>query len=131
MKKLLYLGIVLMLASCGPEIEEGFATIQGVGLATIKIGDLEVMTQDLGKMTWDNAKNACKGLGDGWRLPTKDELKSLYENKKTIGGFFNNTSYWSSSEHSVPDAFLVYFINGEVHHFLKYKTYSVRAVRSH
>ncbi|MDC0339394.1 DUF1566 domain-containing protein [Flavobacteriales bacterium] len=72
----------------------------------------------------------CENLGDGWRLPTKDELNLLYENKNTIGGFVNNTSYWSSSEYSVPDAFLVYFVNGKVHHFLKYKTYSVRAVRS-
>lgn len=29
-------------------------------------------------------------LGDGWRLPTKDELNVLYENKDKIGGFASN-----------------------------------------
>ncbi len=55
--------------------------------STIKIGNLEVMTEDLGEMNWDDAMKACADLGDGWRLPTKDELNLLYENKEKIGGF--------------------------------------------
>jgi uncharacterized protein (TIGR02145 family) len=27
--------------------------------------------------TWDSARQACKALGDGWRLPTNDEWRSL------------------------------------------------------
>ena len=42
-----------------------------------KIATLEVMTEDLGKMTWYEAKKACADLGGGWRLPTKEgELES-------------------------------------------------------
>ena len=48
-------------------------------------------------MNWLDAKKACEALGEGWRLPTKDELNSMYVNKNTIGGFSTN-SYWSSSE---------------------------------
>jgi hypothetical protein len=49
------------------------------------------------QMNWLDAKKACEALGEGWRLPTKDELNSMYVNKNTIGGFSTN-SYWSSSE---------------------------------
>ena len=65
--------------------------------STVKIGDLEVMTEDLGEMSWEDAKKACADLGDGWRLPTKDELNILYENKDKIGGFATGY-YWSSTE---------------------------------
>ena len=38
-------------------------------------------------MSWDEAKIACAKVGDGWRLPTKDELNMLYEYKVKVGGF--------------------------------------------
>ena len=93
MKKLLYLGIVLMFASCGSSI----VNVDGREVSTIKIGDLEVMTEDLGDMNWEDAMKTCADLGDGWRLPTNDELNLLYENKGEIGGFAGNL-YWSSTE---------------------------------
>jgi Protein of unknown function (DUF1566) len=62
---------------------------------------LQVAQFDFPKqMNWLDAKKACEGLGEGWRLPTKDELNSMYINKNTIGGFSTN-SYWSSSEMSL------------------------------
>ena len=82
MKKLLYLGIVLMFASCGSST----LNVDGREVSTIKIDNLEVMTEDLGYMNWREAQNYCADLGDGWRLPTKDELNLLYENKEKIGG---------------------------------------------
>jgi len=39
----------------------------------------------------------CENYGEGWHLPTKDELNCLYKNKDTIGGF-TNIYYWSSSQ---------------------------------
>ena len=33
---------------------------------SIKIGELEIMTEDLGDMNWEDAKKACADLGDGW-----------------------------------------------------------------
>ena len=99
MKKLLYIGIVLMFGSCGSiESESSSSTVnvEGREVSTIKIDNLEVMKEDLGKMKWDEAKKACENLGDGWRLPTEDELNVLYENKVEIGGFASDT-YWSST----------------------------------
>ena len=80
-----------MFASCGSNESESSSS-------TIKIDNLEVMTEDLeSTYTWDDAMKACAVLGDGWRLPTKDELNLLYENKEKIGGFANDY-YWSSTE---------------------------------
>ena len=42
-------------------------------------------------------------MGDGWRLPTKDELNILYKNQKSIGGFDKFNAYWSSDENNDPD----------------------------
>ena len=93
-----------MLASCGADATESATSNQSDVAAkgesttsTIKIANIEVMTEDLGKMKWDEAKIACAKLGDGWRLPTKDELNILYENKDKIGGFAEY-AYWSSTE---------------------------------
>jgi len=48
------------------------------------------------KMYWREAVKACSSLGEGWRLPTKDELNLMYINRVVIGGFDNNY-YWSST----------------------------------
>ncbi|MDC0100187.1 DUF1566 domain-containing protein [Crocinitomicaceae bacterium] len=144
MKNLLYLGIILMLASCGsnesenaapnesksittneseiaaPNESESITTnesesaasnestvnMNGREVSTVKVGNLEVMTEDLvrvyksgnvtSEMRWRTAMEACANLGDGWGLPTKDELNVLYENKDEIGGF-SPGAYWSST----------------------------------
>ena len=70
---------------------------------TITIGNLEIMTTDLGRMDWQKAMDACEALGNGWRLPNKEELNMLYQNKDNIGGFANHplSGYWSSTHHGV------------------------------
>ena len=93
-----------MLASCGADATESATSNQSDVAAegesttsTIKIGNIEVMTEDLGEMKWNEAEyDACAKVGDGWRLPTKDELNILYENKDKIGGFADE-DYWSST----------------------------------
>ena len=67
------------------------------GHASVTIDDIEVMTKDLDEMNWAAAKEACEALGEGWRLPTKDELNILFENKEMIGGFAERF-YWSSTD---------------------------------
>ena len=126
MKTLLYLGIILMLCSCGSNESES-------AISTVKIGNLEVMTKDLGEMTWDDAMKACADLGDGWRLPTKDELNLLYENKEKIGGFVID-NYWSSTKHPherQPRAWMMSFMDTRGYQYGRSKasTYYVRAVR--
>ena len=60
-----------------------------------KFGNLEIAQYDFPeKMNWHDAKKACETLGDGWRLPTKDELNSSYFSQ--IGNI-NFKWYWSST----------------------------------
>ena len=42
-------------------------------------------------MTWSVANRYCDSLGDGWRLPTKDELISMFNNN---GDKFGNYGCW-------------------------------------
>ncbi len=51
-------------------------------------------------MNWDDANKACKSLGKGWRLPTKNELRALYKLRKRIGGF-KGRIYWSGQKISM------------------------------
>ena len=63
----------------------------------IKINNIEVAQYDFPQeVNWDEANKVCNELSNGWRLPTKDELNILYQNKDFIGGFFN-TSYWGTN----------------------------------
>jgi hypothetical protein len=106
------------------------------GQETIKIGKLEVMTKNLGEMTWEqmtweDAMKACADLGDGWRLPTKKELNILYKNKDKIGGFASGY-YWSSTEF---DANYIYvwgqnFYGGSQYDYGKSNSAYARAVRT-
>ena len=43
------------------------------------------------------AFEACNSMGDGWYLPSKNELDALYQNRDAIGNF-STSWYWSSTE---------------------------------
>jgi len=94
-----------------------------------RIGTIFVGLKDLGRMEWNDAMAACEALGDGWRLPDKDELNLLYQNKEAIGGFANS-SYWSSTEDGSAHARGQNFDDGGQISGNKTNTYSVRAVRA-
>jgi hypothetical protein len=114
---------------CGAPVEVNHKSIIGI---PIKFGNLEVAQYDYNSpifITWGDAKIACAKLGNGWRLPSKDELDILYDNKDKIGGFARDY-YWSSTEFDDYDAWLQDFANGSQGHNLKFYTYYVRAVRS-
>ena len=92
MKKLLFLPLVLIASFC---FAQDANEIIG---KPVKIGTLLVAQNDFPEqMRWSDAKEACKTLGKGWRLPTKTELNILYKNKDKIGGF-SDYFYWSSTE---------------------------------
>ena len=92
------------------------------------INGLEV-SDNLGYMNWHEAIVACKKLGAGWRLPTKDELNMIYKNREEVGGFANG-SYWSSTEGGNFFAWGQFFGNGNQGNFGKVFNYYVRAVRA-
>ena len=127
MKQIIFfssLFVFSLLVSCAETKEETKESI-----ASIEIG-LEVMTKDLGLMKWEAAKIACENLGDGWRLPTKEEFILMYINKDKIGGF-TNEFYWSSTELDNPGVAWGFCFNNEAAFgFNKGNTCYVRAVRT-
>ena len=127
MKKLL---IIPMLFMCSMVIGQSKKIIGN----PIKIENLEVAQHDFpNRMTGDDAKAACAKLGEGWRLPTKDELNLLYQKKDKIGGFAEYF-YWSSTEYINNDAWLKNFNIVGSQSFsnivTKFGVFNVRAVRS-
>jgi len=89
-------------------------------------------------MTWQQAIDWCAGLGDGWRLPTVQELVGIVDYTRSdpavIKPLADSTAsgyYWSST----PDAgtpytaWFVDFYFGYVYNGGKTSHYYVRAVR--
>jgi hypothetical protein len=87
---------LILVISCGRVSNKD--EIKSIIGKPVIIEQLEIAEKDFPKeMDWDDAKSSCLGLGDGWRLPTKDELYFLYRNRKKIAGF-SDKGYWSSTE---------------------------------
>lgn len=95
---------------------------------------LMVQREDLGVGDYSSAKAMCKGSTLGgytdWRLPTKEELMMLYNNRELIGGFFPDL-YWSSSPTYVSNsAYCIDFTNGSLLSRITGQKLCVRAVRT-
>ena len=95
----------------------------------------EVYPEDLGKHSWEDAKKVCEDLGDGWRLPTREELlliwlnkDNIWLNKDNIGGFAA-AYYWSSSEYRSNYAWGQDFLFGSQDNDGEGNAFYVRAVR--
>jgi hypothetical protein len=102
----------------------------------IRLGNLEIAQHDFGKkMSWKDARNACIALGEGWRLPTREELTFIYGdnygNPRNIGDFAKTEKYWTSTEYAGTDAWYLYFGGKTVYDgfSVKSNTYSVRAIK--
>jgi hypothetical protein len=65
-----------------------------------------------------------------WYLPSQNELNKLYINKVAIGGYFATSGYWSSTEFDNSNAMVQDFSDGSQNYDIKWKSHSVRAVRS-
>jgi len=94
-----------------------------------QILDFEVYPEDLGQHNWEDAKKICAVMGDGWRLPTREELHLIWLNRKSIGSFAA-AYYWSSSENLSGNAWSQGFAFGSHSTSYKYSAYYVRAVRN-
>ena len=81
------------------------------------------------KMSWEDAKKACESIGNGWRLPTKEELGVLFKNKIKMG-VFTNDYYWSSTINTNNLVWTQYFKDGYAIYSSKDYTNYVRAIRS-
>jgi len=83
-----------------------------VGIEYTKIDNFQIYPNDIGNMNWHVAVKVCSELGDGWRLPTKEELNAMYVNRDLIGNLLNE-DYWSGIPGYFPNrAWGQYFANG-------------------
>lgn len=89
---------------------------------------LEVYHKDIGVLKYVDAVKDVEKLGDGWRIPTLEELKILYNNKDKISGICTIASgsgypdwYWSSTEHRDHSSYvyIVRFSDGSVDWYRK------------
>jgi hypothetical protein len=85
----------------------------------------ELHPDNLGEMTWYEAVEVVKNLGDGWRLPTIEECFMIYEDK-----LINDNHYWSSTEYGSYTAWYFGFGSGDAYVSSKVSTYYLRAVRA-
>jgi hypothetical protein len=96
----------------------------------ITLDDLVIAQFDFPKMmNWHDAKAACDSLGNGWRLPSKDELVFLFQNKYRIG-VFKFDIYWSSSEYGTGFAWFQNLGYGGQYPSYKLDAAYVRAIRA-
>jgi hypothetical protein len=125
MKKLFFLPLLLITCFC---FAQNAKAIIG---KPIKIGNILVAQNDFpdySAMSWDDAKKACRALGEGWRLPNKAELNILYINRKNIK--ILNSWYWSSTEHNRDGAWAQSFKSGDQLFQPKGGYFFFRAVKS-
>ena len=107
-----------------------FISISQIIGTTYKLDSIEIAQYDLPtEVTWYNAKRECKELGKGWRLPTKNELDEMYNNKDLIGNFVN-TNYWSSTEYNSNYVWMEVFTHRSIAITLKEGHINARAVKT-
>ena len=96
----------------------------------------KILSLDETDCNWNDAKQWCQNHGDGWRLPTKDELLAIYNNKLDVNcwlkeynsGTLKDYYYWSSIEYDSVRAWRVDISDGYTFDYYKYFDYYVRAV---
>ena len=97
---------------------------------------LEVYPHDLpGLHTFDGAQKEAAKLGDGWRVPTDEELNLICDNKANIAGLNLTGSdpdgwYWSSTPFNDYNARCQRLSYGHQSHALRSDGLPVRLVRS-
>ncbi len=95
---------------------------------------IAVQKTDIGYNDWTSVKAMCENSITGgyndWRLPTQEELMTLYTNQKAIGGFDANSRYWSSSSANYNDNYYyVHFSDGSLSNMYPTTSASGRCVR--
>ena len=91
-----------------------------------------VSSKEVGNVNWEKAQKICAaykvGNTGGWRLPSKDELNIIYQNRKHLGNYTKG-NYWSATEEGKNSAVTINFSNGNQSKSNKQSDFAVRAVR--
>ena len=96
----------------------------------------KILSLDETKCKWSDAKQWCRNHGDGWYLPTEDELKEIYRNKQDVNEGLRKYNreelgyapYWSSTEYDSDCAWNVLMASGRTLDGTKDGNHYVRAV---
>jgi hypothetical protein len=67
------------------------------------------------KCTYDDAFKITKKLGNGWRLPTRAELKKMYEKRYEIKGFEWGGFYMTDEVYGKSKIYCIEFADGKEH----------------
>lgn len=84
--------------------------------------------------SWYGAKSWCRDKGDGWYLPSKDELLAVCSNKSLVNKTLVDKGeklygwYWTSEPFDGDRAWFVLMNDGKTYSFSKYLSRYVRAV---
>ena len=122
------------LESYNNKLPIGTFTEHGIYAGIVKGKKVYVKLKDEPKqLTWEEAVEACKDKG---HLPTKEELMLIYVNIDIInkalvdngGEPLREYGYWSSTETSYSNSWLLYMNNGGIASYSKSYNYYVRQV---
>ena len=94
------------------------------------IGASFELSKPVVKIAWDEAIQ--QEWSDGWRMPTRAELVTVFDEAASSGHKFSDTSVvWSASSYALDpdDAWVVYFGDGDSDADVKTVGYVVRLVR--
>lgn len=80
------------------------------GKYTFEVSKFDLMLNSRNNLTWEEANKACLLLADGWRLPSKEELAFIYQNKDYIDELTKD-HYWSLDSNGDDQAWTQYFGN--------------------
>jgi hypothetical protein len=90
---------------------------------------LIVDNYDLGVMSWNEATNLSEKKGDGWFLPSVDQLAKLHENANYVPNL-TNSYFWSSTNYDNYKSWAIDFSNGAREGYDKTELMNVRLVKS-
>ena len=102
----------------------------------IKFNYVEVAQYDIPKeCTYDEALKIAKNIGNGWRLPSKEELLKMYEKRDFIKGFEWGAYYLTDEVYGKNLVYAVEFADGKLDKWWKHLNgseihYNVRLIRT-
>jgi hypothetical protein len=90
---------------------------------------LIVNNYDLGEMYWSEAINLSEKKGDGWFLPSVEQLAKLHENANYVPNL-TNSYYWSSTNYDSYKSWAIDFSSGARDGYEKTHIMNVRLIKS-
>jgi hypothetical protein len=97
--------------------------------------DADISIVDHAKLTRDEAAVFCTNMGQGWRLPTREEAAQIYNARSAIisngGTPFAANDYWTSSYPNNYEGYVINFNTGNEDCYSKNIKNIFRCVRYH